>query len=50
MDIFGHPGKLIEDKEALYYTLPINFGKWFLAMMLFVPISLIVSLEMVKFI
>jgi len=32
----------------LLITIPINFGKWFLAMMNFVAISLVVSLEMVK--
>jgi len=37
----GHP--------SLFYTIPTNFGKWFIAMMNFVAISLLVSLEMVKF-
>jgi phospholipid-transporting ATPase len=32
---------------AIYSS--INFGKWFLAMMNFVSISLLVTLEMVKF-
>lgn len=35
--------------DLLYYTVPVNFGKWFLAMMNFVSISLLVSLELVKF-
>jgi phospholipid-transporting ATPase len=37
------------NSDSLYVTIPINFGKWFLAMMNFVSISLLVSLEMVKF-
>jgi hypothetical protein len=38
------------DQQSLFITIPINFGKWFLAMMNFVAISLLVSLEMVKFV
>ena len=38
------------DKDYGYAFLILkNFGKWFLAMMNFVAISLLVSLEMVKF-
>jgi hypothetical protein len=33
----------------MYVIIPTNFGKWFLAMMNFVSISLLVTLEMVKF-
>jgi phospholipid-transporting ATPase len=36
--------------QSLLLTIPINYGKWFLAMMNFVSISLLVSLEMVKFV
>lgn len=41
---------MVTQESHIYYTIPINFGKWFLAMMNFVSISLLVSLEMVKFI
>ena len=35
--------------SSLFYTIPVNIGKWYLALMNFVAISLLVSLEMVKF-
>ena len=35
--------------SSLFYTIPVNLGKWYLALMNFVAISLLVSLEMVKF-
>lgn len=35
--------------SKLYAAIPIGFGTWFLALMNFVAISLMVTLEMVKF-
>ena len=43
-----HPENQKDEYQPLLITIPINFGKWFLAMMNFVAISLVVSLEMVK--
>ena len=44
-------GELEKTNEyaSLFYTIPVNIGKWYLALMNFVAISLLVSLEMVKF-
>lgn len=44
-----NPPVLNKNQDPIYLTVPINFGKWFLAMMNFVSISLLVTLEMVKF-
>lgn len=51
VDTFNTPDgpQIKEGMTPLYITIPQNFGKWFLAMMNFVAISLLVSLEMVKF-
>lgn len=35
---------------SFFYSLAVIFGTWFISMMNFVPISLMVTLEMVKFI
>lgn len=40
---------LASEDENVFVTFILNFGRWILAMMNFVPISLIVTLEMVKF-
>lgn len=34
---------------SLFTSIPISFGQWILTLMNFVAISLLVSLEMVKF-
>jgi hypothetical protein len=47
-DANGVPKKTVGD-ASLLYTIPVNLGKWYLALMNFVAISLLVSLEMVKF-
>lgn len=49
LDGLSEQSQRISDSGHLYYTIPINFAKWFIAMMNFVAISLLVSLEMVKF-
>lgn len=49
---FGYLG-LSDSKDlsySIFYQISVNFGKWFLIMMNFVSISLLVSLEMVKFV
>jgi hypothetical protein len=43
------PPVLEEVNRSILISVPINFGKWFLAMMNFVSISLLVTLEMIKF-
>lgn len=49
INYFKDPPELEDYEMPLWEALLINFGKWFLAMMNFVPISLVVSLELVKF-
>jgi len=39
----------LETEQNVVLTFFISFGTWFLAMMNFVSISLLVTLEMVKF-
>jgi len=48
-DFYKSPPVKSSGEQPIYIEIPINFGKWFLAMMNFVAISLLVSLEMVKF-
>ena len=38
-----------DEDTNLWAQIPIGFGTWFLALMNFVAISMIVTLEMVKF-
>lgn len=40
----------IDLERNVFFLSMINFGRWFLVMMNFVSISLLVSLEMVKFV
>ena len=39
----------LNKESKIYWAIPIGFGTWFLALMNFVAISLMVTLEMVKF-
>jgi len=46
---FEFPAKGSPEFIPIYYQIFISFGTWFLALMNFVSISLLVTLEMVKF-